>query len=134
MAPASSKEFLDIQANYRAYRLTLKLVRDTIITYSHKAIAIANLVKLSLLLIDLKFSLLALFPLSSTWTTLQLESNFSPLRLLTFFLGRSSWLYWTSTCFSFSLTLLFLAPSRNVALNCHLTFTWNSDCIFIISF
>ena len=66
MVPASSKEFLDIQVNYRAYRLTLKLVRDTIITYSHKAIAIANLVKLSLLLIDLKFSLLALFPLSST--------------------------------------------------------------------
>ena len=39
MAPASSKEFLDIQA---AYRLTLKLVRDTIITYSHEAITIAN--------------------------------------------------------------------------------------------
>ena len=33
MAPASSKEFLDIQANCRV-RFNLKLVRDMIITYS----------------------------------------------------------------------------------------------------
>ena len=34
MAPASSKEFLDIQVNYIECGFSLKLVRDMIIIYS----------------------------------------------------------------------------------------------------
>ena len=76
MAPASSKEFLDIQENYEC-GFTLKLVRDTIIAYSssHDSFSILhlnsssikkNLDNFKLFFSTLDFSL-GVICLSETW-------------------------------------------------------------------
>ena len=42
MVPASSKEFLDIQANCRECRFTLKLIHDMTIMHTHVVVTVKN--------------------------------------------------------------------------------------------